>query len=421
MGRGLHQAGFDVVAGVDHDEQALQTYNENLSGEPVLHDLADVDPDVLPVDSVDYIHASPPCQGFSQAKGHVDIDDERNELVWSVPEWADALQPKVVTLENVPGLPQNAPTLLDQLCGDGRPAATQQTLTGDDGVSRSATRGFGSIGYEARWSVLNSAAYGVPQSRERLFIVAVREDVETPQQWFPTPTHSAGNYPSVADAIEDLAPIAQTDGLTSQQNEAHQKAGRRPMHDVDEPARTIRCGTPPQLVADVGNVPNHVPQDHEPETRERFAQLAPGEHGNGISNRRLSPDDASPTLCAAEGAGVPPVHYIGPYNHEATDHSESHKDVIRSMEPGYTGSSVTRRRLHPDEPAGTVTVSSTTPAAHYEEVRRLTARECARIQSFPDTHVFTGGKTAQLKQIGNAVPPKLAYHLGRHVRTEVLA
>lgn len=416
-GRGLHQAGFDVVAGVDQDKQALQTYNENLSGEPVFHDLADVDTSVLPTADIDYVHGSPPCQGFSQAKGSRDPDDQRNQLVWSFIEWVDELRPQVVTMENVTGMTSITNTFLERVAGEGLTASEQQTLGGDTISETPETNGFGSIGYSTRWKVLNAADYGVPQTRERVFLVAVRDDLESPSEWFPTPTHESSDHVSVADVLEDLAPLAIASKMTDNQNEKHQKEGRRPFSKLDQPAKTVRTGTPPQLIADGSGIRNHVPQDHEDETRRRFATLEPGESGKGISNRRLDPDSPSPTICAGEGAGVPPIHYKGPaFNHEPVDHCESQKEKIRNMDPGHCGDSVTSRRLHPDEPSGTVTISSRTPMAHYREVRRLTARECARLQSFPDTHVFTGGKTDQLKQIGNAVPPKLQYHIGKHVQ-----
>ncbi|WP_458260302.1 DNA cytosine methyltransferase [Haloparvum sp. AD34] len=412
-GLGLHQAGFEVVAGVDHNEKALRTYNENLSGEPVHHDLADVDTSVLPSTVVDFVHGSPPCQGFSQARGERDAGDERNQLVWSFIEWVDELRPKVVTMENVAGMQSISTTFLDRVVGDGFDGGAQQSLAGETVAEQSETDGFASIGYDARWRLLNCADYGIPQTRERIFVVAVREDVATPSRWFPEPTHSSTEYVAVEEVLEDLVPLAAADKMTDNQNEKHQKEGRRPFSRLDEPAKTVRTGTPPQLIA------NHQPTDHDEEVRERLATLDKG-GDQGTALRRCHPEQPAPTING--GHHSQPVHYNGPvFNHNVTDHSESHKEVIRSMEPGFTGDSVTRRRLAASEPSGTVTCASVSPLSHYREVRRLTARECARLQSFPDSHVFVGGKTAQLKQIGNAVPPKLAYHIGRHLRNEVLS
>jgi DNA (cytosine-5)-methyltransferase 1 len=74
------------------------------------------------------------------------------------------------------------------------------------------------------------------------------------------------------------------------------------------------------------------------------------------------------------------------------------------------------KRLSWDEPALTITCSpaqTQTERCHPEETRPLTVREYARIQSFPDDWEFTGALTAQYRQIGNAVPVNMAYHIGR--------
>jgi len=382
-GRGLHQAGFEVVAGVDQDEQALQTYNENLSGEPVLHDLSDVDRSVLPTNDVDFVHGSPPCQGFSHAKAERDEHDDRNELVWSFIDWIEALQPQAVTMENVVGMKTISSTMMDRIGGAFRRA-----------------------GYETKWRVLNAADYGVPQTRKRVFVVALRDDLAMPSEWFPSPTHAETptstltggrlkEWPAVKDAIGDLA--TKNHGVTSTSR------WRTP----EEPAGTV--GSSSEMYVADGGIPNHVEQDHAESTRQKFAEIPHGGSGNGISNRRLHPDSPAPTITADEGAAVPPVHYIGPRpmpNHEP---SEETKLGSASDQPSCTITSrgQLRERGHVDSLSD-------------GDIRRLTVREAARLQSFPDSHVFTGNKTSQYAQVGNAVPPKLQYHLGRHLLTEVL-
>jgi DNA (cytosine-5)-methyltransferase 1 len=359
---GLHQAGFDVRAAVDTDETALQTHHENLSAEPVFHDLADVHPTALPGDARDpaFVHGSPPCQGFSSAGSARSEDDDRSQLVWSFLEWVDALQPRAVTMENVVGMKHVSSTLMDRIQGAFREA-----------------------GYATKWRVLNAADYGVPQTRKRIFVVGVRDDQPTPSRWFPKPTHAETPtttldgrelraWTTVRDAIGDLAtknhgvtsearqrasdePAGTvgassemyTDGgvavLTDQVNEAHQEAGRRPVRTVDEPASTVRTGTPPKLM-------NH----------------DPGE------NRALG------------GA---------------------------ADQPSVTVTS--RSQLQERNVGGQLPMNA-------RDVRRLTVREMARLQSFPDTHVFVGTKTEQYAQVGNAVPPLLMYRLARHVRDGLL-
>lgn len=163
---GFEQAGFDVRAAVDDDRVPLRTHNENLAGDVVLHDLATVDPSVLPDDArtPDVVHGSPPCKGFSDA-GRMDPDDDRNELVFRFVDWVSELQPPVVTFENVRGL-----------------------------LSMSAANdlwaAFSAAGYRVRHRVINAADYGVPQRRRRLLAVAVREDCTPPSRWWPRPTHA---------------------------------------------------------------------------------------------------------------------------------------------------------------------------------------------------------------------------------------
>lgn len=395
---GVEMAGFDTIVAVDHNEQALQTQVENFGGQVVVHDLSDVDASVLPDAAVgiDYLHGSPPCKGFSSA-GDRDPDDERNELVWSFVDWVDELQPRVVTMENVAGM------------------ATMR-----ESWMRDLTAAFAEAGYRMRSMTLNAANFGVPQTRERMFCVAVHEDEDGPGfgNWFPAPTHTkqggngTGTWVSVREAIGDLVTVqthknggagspaaprqaaspshtvtgannhlVQADGgmmLTGQINEQHQKMGRRPLQSGEDPSNTIRGGTPPLVF-------NHVEQDHADDTRESFAEIEPGTTTGGISQRRLAADEPSVTITADEGAAVPPIHYGGPKNHQPSE-PESHDEHD-----------------------------------HWDGARRLTVRECARLQSFPDWFVFTGTKTGQYAQVGNAVPPRLQYHIARHLRNEVLS
>lgn len=415
---GIHAAGFDVVAAIDKDETALQTHHENLSAEPILHDLTDVDVSVLPESarSPRYLHGSPSCKGFSNA-GPRDPEDPRNSLVFRFIEWVDELQPEVVSMENVTGM-----------------------LSITDDFMHRVEEAFKDAGYRVAYDTLNAADYGVPQTRSRLFTIAIRQDVPSPSRWFPEPTHSSEphvtfdgtrqkEWVSVEEAIGDLAldvaehrPQGENDGtsnavwraperpshtvksggthvfrtvghgltgssvprapsqpshcvtatgdgmlLTDQINEPHQREGRRPLQIGGDPSNTIRAGTPPLVF-------NHVPQDHGEQARERFRSILKGEEeGKGISGRVADLDAPSPTITADEGAAVPPIR---PPNH------------------------------HPDESE--------------DGARRLTVRECARLQSFPDWFVFTGTKTSQYAQVGNAVPALLQFHVAEHLRNEVL-
>ena len=466
---GFWQGGATLVAGVDRDRQALETHRANLPGAHVRHDLRDVDPDALPTVDVDWVHGSPPCPGFSTAKGRYTPDDDRNDLVWMFVEWCDALAPDVVTMENVTGMATITDTWMDRLAG-----------------------AFRAAGYRVRWRTLNAADYGVPQTRRRVFVVAVREDAPcgVPSRWLPRPTHAKGGtttldgrslpaWRTVRESIGDLADIRLGDRLTGQVNEAHQMAGRRRLPTVDEPAATVRAGTPPlwrrgdgdalpsspsssppspstgatsdgdrslaefsgrtdarglpPVDADaddggeMGEFPprppsgsgpsDHASVEHAPEVREKMARISPGENAGPVTESRLHPDRPSRTITFSNG--VTPIHYAGPVVADSAG-----DDAARAIDGDASADGATSWATdssHSTERGG-ATDGGRVPAAKGDRngdtaaVRRLTIREVARLQSFGDWFEFTGTKDDRLEQIGNAVPPRLAQHIAAHVR-----
>ena len=121
-----------------------------------------------------------------------------------------------------------------------------------------------------------------------------------------------------------------------------------------------------------------------------------------------------------------------PPNHVAPDHADTTREKYAEWALGYSGGRTTDRRLHPDEPAPTMTVSDgvqpihfqgrspSTPGEPVDDVRRLTVREVARLQTFPDLVTFAGTRVEQYRQAANAVPPNLVAHLAGHLREVVV-
>lgn len=170
---GFEQAGFDVIAGVDHDETAIETYEHNFEHRAIREDLGAMDPsdfaekyDIHPED-VDVVGGGPPCQGYSTANLQRSEDDPRNNLVFRFAEYVDYYQPCSFVMENVTGI---------ESIDDGE---TIELLY----------EAFEDAGYEVDHTTLNAADYGVPQKRRRVFFVGVREDVDG-EPTFPEPTHA---------------------------------------------------------------------------------------------------------------------------------------------------------------------------------------------------------------------------------------
>ena len=247
---GMLDSGFNVT-GVEYDENARTSHFVNLD-RVLQKDLSTVD-DSLPSDPA-WMHASPPCQGYSRA-GLQDTDDDRNELTWTTVEWIKHVSPTIVTIEQVPGFRDG-----------GHDARLQQELT--------------EAGYTVTMEILNAADYGVPQSRHRLIILAVSDDVSVSPS-LPQPTH---------------APEPQQT-LTGDQLQGYQTVGDVLPVDREKAQRV-----------------NHTPTEHTDRVTERFSRLDPGQNVTDLSDpgtkkasqRRLNPDKPAPTI-----TGVP-SDYIHP-------------------------------------------------------------------------------------------------------------
>lgn len=387
---GAELAGLNTVAGVDHAEQPLQTLHENLPVEPIQHDLSDVDPSVLPQTEYEWVHGSPPCKGFSTANDDRDIDDPRNSLVFDFIDWIDELRPPVVTMENVTGM-----------------------VSITDHFMEKVRNAFIGAGYHMKWRTLNAADYGVPQTRKRVITIAYADYLTPPKPWFPKPTHAETatttlsgkqlhEWVTVQEAIGDLPPAGNVEGHTAQgiTSSAFSRTGSEPSHAIGAESSNYL-----DKATDGGSrVTNHVAPDHDDDVMERLAEV---EHRDNEhpSYHRPKPDEPVDTLVA--GHMSQPIHYDTVPNHEPRESTDGEPDPWEYEEPSET-LSCDARLPNKDRAPGA-------KSSHWEGARRLTVRECARLQSFPDWYAFYGTKTEQYSQVGNAVPPLLQYHIAKHI------
>jgi DNA (cytosine-5)-methyltransferase 1 len=186
LSKGFLDAGYQVLLGIDSDHDALKTYDANIKGAKGMSiDLFDFSytskiSALLAGRPVDVVVAGPPCQGFSLT-GPRKFDDDRNRLYLAVFEAVRVLRPKAVVIENVKGM---------------------KTLYNGE-IKDEIVRRFRELGYSMpEPKILCAADYGVPQIRERLFFVGLRNDLG--QFDYPHPSHSSANYITCEEAIGDL-------------------------------------------------------------------------------------------------------------------------------------------------------------------------------------------------------------------------
>ena len=182
---GFKMAGHDILWANDLYEDAVNTYRLNLGDHIVCEDISKIDPEDIP--ECDIIIGGFPCQGFSVANMKRHIGDERNELYKQLIRIINAKKPKFFLAENVKGLTNLAKgKVFEMILSD-----------------------FTQLGYKVKSKVLNAADYGVPQTRQRVIIVGVRNDVDFEYK-YPLPTHQKDGegglkrWVSVSNALSDL-------------------------------------------------------------------------------------------------------------------------------------------------------------------------------------------------------------------------
>lgn len=221
---GFIMAGHDIIWANDLYGDAVETYRRNLGNHIVCDDIFNVNADDVP--DCDIIIGGFPCQGFSVANTKRHEKDERNALYKQLIRIIDAKRPKFFLAENVKGLTNLAKgKVFEMILND-----------------------FRDLGYVVKYKILNAADYGVPQTRQRVIIVGVRNDVNFVYN-FPGPTHDkdgANGLPKWVSVADAMKPIPDPDAPNNILNHTYSKyklqfngyLGHRPL-DPDKPAPTV--------------------------------------------------------------------------------------------------------------------------------------------------------------------------------------
>ncbi len=364
ISHGFHQAGFDVVAGVDFDADSIVTFRLNHPNAiGVVADLTDARPEDLAAaigvgpGEVDCLAGGPPCQGFSRNRAfrHKDgafVDDPRNHLYWHFFDYVRYFRPRIVVMENVP-------EILIKANGAFQEAVLDQ---------------FHGLGYDVTARVLNAAHYGVPQHRRRAFFLA---GSDRQRVTIPEPTTQLGPRP-----------------------------GRRTPTSADYVGRRRDEGTLPLFETAMPTGPT---------VWEAIGDLY-GRYSTALNDTTTYSASPATDYQQAMRGDCLRVH-----NHFRWPLSERQLKRIRLLTEGQgmlhlpdelrteDGYGSAYRRMQKDAQALTITTWMFHPGSgmftHPIEDRVVTIREAARLQSFGDRFAFIGKYHSQCRQVGNAVAP----------------
>lgn len=364
MSLGFEQAGFDLVGAVELDPIHCATHQYNFPLTPLLcKSVTEVTVEEIENKfgiknrDIDVVFGGSPCQGFS-VMGKRTLDDPRNSLIFHFVRLLLELKPKYFVIENVKGL------------------ITKKYQAFAEAVVREIE----SAGYiiHRPLQVLNAVNYGVPQRRERLFILGAREGLTIPQypqilttRAKPDVSQKQSSFafsPTVWDAIGDLPEVEDFKELKerdwvmlTQKDEPLSEYGRQ-LHQLKRTDNdySYRRNFNPKLLTSSSRT------NHRPKSVARFSKTTPGKTEPVSRFHRLHP------------AGV--------------------SNTLRAGTPSSRGAYTSARPIHPYTP------------------RCITVREAARLHSYPDWFRFHVTKWHGFRQVGNSVPPLLA----KAVATEII-
>lgn len=353
---GMESAGHECVGFCEIDKYARASYKaiHNTEGEIELHDITRVtDESIRGIGSVDIICGGFPCQAFSIAGHRRGFEDTRGTLFFEIARFASILRPKYLFLENVRGI----------LNHDG--GATFETII----------RTLDELGYDVEWQVLNSKNFGVPQNRERVFIIGHLRGERT-RRVFPLGGESEQSDPQ-PPKIEIIGNTKNPNGTSK--------------------------GTKSVVYGSGGVVGTLTATDYKEPKQvaiKQFGILQPNFNQCGVV---YETDGIAPTIRAYQGGGLEPKIRVK----EATSKGYAEAEVGDSVNLSHPNSKTIRGRVGKQVANTLLTGESQGVIEPDFRIRKLTPRECWRLQGFPDWAFDKAqevNSNSQLyKQAGNSV------------------
>jgi len=446
---GFSAAGFEIAAAVENNPTAAASYGENFhAGDPqhaVARDITVTTPGQLVrelnlgrvAEAFDVVIGGPPCQAFARVgrsklreiEAHPEAfrQDPRAKLYTPYLKYVKSCRPLAILMENVPDVMN----------------------FGGHNVPEEVCEVLEELGYVCAYTLVNAAFYGVPQTRERMFLIAYHRDIAETVS-FPEPTHWIDLPPGYEgsrqvalkllskgglfeDAHDYVAPPEATDALPPAVTAAEAigdlpkidarelvrkgelKRGARRLNQLAryDGRRTVSAyanamKTWPGFMAGDGvydHVIRYLPRDYPLFARMKESDQYPEAHALAL---KMFEEQLS--ALARKGIHLKPG-------------SADYEELKSSIVPPYDAGKFPNkwRKISGDQPVRTIMAHLSKDGyshIHYDDAqaRTISVREAARLQSFPDGFVFSGAMNEAFRQIGNAVPPLMA----KAIATEIM-
>ena len=438
---GFSAAGFEIAAAIENDPTAAASYGANFCADDPLHavdrDITSTTPGQLVrtlklgrvAEVFDIVIGGPPCQAFARVgrsklreiEAHPEAfrHDPRATLYTPYLRYVKSCRPLAILMENVPDVMN----------------------FGGHNVPEEVCEVLEDLGYACAYTLLNAAFYGVPQTRERMFLVAYHREIAKNVS-FPVPTHwidlprgyegsrqvalkvlsngdmfaEAHNYmdppeatyalPRAVTAEEAIGDLPEIDARTLMRKGILKRGARRfdslmpydESRSVSEYVRSMKSWAGFEAGDGVyDHVIRYLPRDYP-----LFARMKEGDQYPEAHKLALKMFHEKLSKLAKKGVTIKPG-------------SQEHEEMRCSIVPPYDASKFPNkwRKLARNQPVRTVMAHLSKDGyshIHYDnaQARTISVREAARLQSFPDGFVFEGAMNQAFRQIGNAVPPLMA-------------
>ncbi len=454
---GFHASGFKIVGGIENDPLASKSHalnffrrapSEEMEKHAAPHDIVEVDPAELidelqlgnPSTAIDVIIGGPPCQAYSRVgrpklrevfdHPQAFLSDPRGNLYLRFLAYVEELRPLAILMENVPDVMN--------IGGHNVAEETCEVLT--------------ELGYRCGYTLLNSAFYGVPQMRERMFLIAyvneleVEVDFPKPSHWIDLPEGYAGSR-SVALKHLGVNGSRRRNGQRTLYDDEHSFCAAPPASPALRPAVTAELA-----IGDLPPITDHLcgklrrgarrfdtitPYDNSLRLSDYAKRMRnwPGFSNNtGVADHviRFLPRDYQIFRRMDQGDQYPEAHrhaielfeeHVAELAENGETLSTKVKEKLRQqiVPPYDVGKFPNKwRKIEADKPVRTIMAhigKDSYSHIHFDskQARTISVREAARLHSFPDGFVFCGTMNPAFRQIGNAVPPLMAKPLAKSI------